>query len=100
MRPSPSSSRTNLTIYGEVLTKPLYNYPVCVCVCDEVWRYERVQGMRRVEHVLSRGLGCLRTSLTPRLPLSLPPKKIARKPRNYADSVFLFIYSVDMGKEV
>ncbi len=39
----------------------------CVCVCVEVWRYERVQGMRRVEHVRAKGLGSLRASLTHQL---------------------------------
>ena len=77
---------------------------VCVCVCGHsntfVWRHEREQGMRRVEHVRAPGLGSLRGSLTPQLPLSPATTKIARKARNRAASVFLFIRSFYIGKEV
>ena len=77
---------------------------VCVCVCGHsntfVWRCEREQGMRGVEHVRAPGLGSLRASLTPQLPLSPATTKIARKARNRAASVFLFIRSFYIGKEV
>jgi hypothetical protein len=63
-------------------------------VCVEVWRYERVEGIRRVEHGRAQGLGSLRTSsLTPQLPLSPPIYVyiIGHKTRNCATSVLLIL---------
>ena len=55
-----------------------------MCVCVEVWRYERVQGMQRMEHARAQGLGSLRTSLTPQLPLAPAQGKITRKRQGIA----------------
>ena len=41
---------------------------VSVCECVEVWRHEREQAMRGVEHARAQALASLRASLTPQLP--------------------------------